>query len=63
MADILNRRTKLQVREAQEGDRLAPHTVHVAPPDYHGLVNGDGMLSPLTLGTGAFRQTLRRPAL
>ena len=45
IADILSRRTKLRVKEAQDGDRLQPHTVHIAPPDYHLLVNPDGTLS------------------
>lgn len=45
MADILNRRTRLRVKEAQEGDHLALHTVYLAPPDYHVLVNHDGTLS------------------
>jgi len=45
MAEILNRRTRLRVKEAEEGDRLEPHTVYVAPPDYHLLVNPDGTLS------------------
>jgi two-component system chemotaxis response regulator CheB len=45
MAEILDRRTELQVRQAQEGDDLRPGTVYIAPPDYHLLVNGDGTLS------------------
>lgn len=45
MAEILSRRTKLQVQEAREGDHLRAHTVFVAPPDYHLLVNPDGTLS------------------
>lgn len=45
MAEILSRRTGLQVREAQEGDSLHPHTVYIAPPDYHLLVNSDATLS------------------
>jgi len=45
MAAILSRRTGLQVREAQEGDSLHPHTVYIAPPDYHLLVNSDATLS------------------
>jgi two-component system, chemotaxis family, protein-glutamate methylesterase/glutaminase len=45
MADILSRRTRLRVKEAQEGDRLQPHTVYIAPPDYHLLVNPGGTLS------------------
>jgi two-component system chemotaxis response regulator CheB len=45
MADILSRRTQLQVRQAAEGDRLSPGAVFVAPPDRHLLVNPDGSLS------------------
>jgi two-component system, chemotaxis family, protein-glutamate methylesterase/glutaminase len=45
MAEILDRRTALQVREAQEGDDLRAGTVYIAPPDHHLLVNGDGTLS------------------
>ena len=45
MAEILNRRTRLRVKEAEEGDRLESHTVYVAPPDYHLLVNPGGTLS------------------
>lgn len=45
MADILARRTKLRVKQAEEGDQLQPGTVYVAKPDYHLLVNPDGTLS------------------
>jgi len=45
MAEILDRRTALQVCEAQEGDDLRAGTVYIAPPDHHLLVNGDGTLS------------------
>ncbi|HSJ55099.1 MAG TPA: chemotaxis protein CheB [Anaerolineae bacterium] len=45
MAEILNRSTALQVRQAEEGDRLARGVVHIAPPDRHLLVNSDGSLS------------------
>ena len=45
MADILSRKTSLRVRQAGEGDRLAPGTVYIAPPDRHLLVNPDGTLS------------------
>jgi two-component system chemotaxis response regulator CheB len=45
MADILNRRTRLQVKQAEEGDRLCPSTVYIAPPNRHLLVNPDGTLS------------------
>jgi two-component system chemotaxis response regulator CheB len=45
MADILSRRTRLQVKQAEEGDRLTPGTVYIAPPNRHLLVNPDGTLS------------------
>ncbi|MEX2393890.1 MAG: chemotaxis protein CheB [Actinomycetota bacterium] len=45
MAEILGRRTALSVRQAAEGDTLAPGVVYIAPPDHHVLVNGDGSLS------------------
>jgi len=45
MATILSKRTQLQVKEASEGDRLAPGTAIIAPSNRHLLVNGDGSLS------------------
>lgn len=45
MAEILGKRTPLQVKQAEEGDKLRPGWVYIAPPDYHLLVNQDGTLS------------------
>jgi len=45
MAEILRRRTPLEVLQAAEGDTIRPGTVHIAPPDRHLLVNRDGSLS------------------
>ncbi len=45
MADILSRRTSLQVKQAEEGDHLVSATVYIAPPNRHLLVNPDGSLS------------------
>lgn len=45
MADILSRRTPLQVKQAEEGERVSPATVYIAPPNRHLLVNPDGTLS------------------
>ena len=45
MAELLGRRTNLRVKQAQEGDHLAPASVYVAPPDRHLLLNPDGSLS------------------
>jgi two-component system chemotaxis response regulator CheB len=45
MADILDRRTPLEVTQAREGDELRPGYVYIAPPDHHLLVNRNGTLS------------------
>ncbi len=45
MADILSRRTALEVKQAEEGDALRPGTIHIAPPNKHLLVNPDGSLA------------------
>ncbi|HEV2430270.1 MAG TPA: chemotaxis protein CheB [Burkholderiales bacterium] len=45
MADILGKRTQLQVKEAREGDKLEPGQALVAPPNRHLLVNSDGTVS------------------
>jgi two-component system, chemotaxis family, protein-glutamate methylesterase/glutaminase len=45
MADILSRRTKLTVKQAEEGDSLQAGIVYIAPPDRHLLVNQDNTLS------------------
>ena len=45
MADILSRRTALQVKQAEEGGRLTPGMAYIAPPNRHLLVNPDGTLS------------------
>jgi two-component system chemotaxis response regulator CheB len=44
LAAQLNRYVLLQVKEGEEGDRLQPGRVLVAPGDYHALVRGDGRL-------------------
>ena len=45
LAEILNRRTLLEVMQAKEGSILSPGKVFIAPPDYHLLVNSDRSLS------------------
>jgi two-component system chemotaxis response regulator CheB len=45
MAEILNKRTRLRVKQAHEGQRLEPATVYIAPPNRHLLVNPDGSLA------------------
>ena len=45
MAEILNKRSPLSVKQAQTGDMLYPGKVYIAPPDFHLLVNSDGSLS------------------
>jgi two-component system chemotaxis response regulator CheB len=45
MAEILSRRTSLPVKQAEEGDRVSPGKVYVAPPNRHLLVNPNGTIS------------------
>lgn len=45
IAEILSRRTALPVKQAEDGDRIEPGTVYIAPPDNHLLANADGTLS------------------
>lgn len=45
MAQILSRRTPLQVKQAEDGEAVEPGTVYIAPPDRHLLANADGTLS------------------
>lgn len=45
MAEILSKRSPLEIREAKEGDTLSPKTVFIAPPNRHLLVNLDGTIS------------------
>lgn len=45
MAEILRRRTSLEVVQAADGDQIRSGTVHIAPPDNHLLANRDGSLS------------------
>jgi two-component system, chemotaxis family, protein-glutamate methylesterase/glutaminase len=45
LPEILEKRTALKVRHAEEGSVLQPGVVHIAPPDRHLLVNADGTLS------------------
>jgi len=42
LADILNKRIKLAVKEVEHGEKLEPGTVYTAKPDRHMLVNPDG---------------------
>jgi two-component system chemotaxis response regulator CheB len=43
-ADILLRRTRLRIKNAEAHDRLTPGTVYLAPPDHHLLLEPDGTL-------------------
>jgi two-component system, chemotaxis family, protein-glutamate methylesterase/glutaminase len=45
MAEIMGKRTSLEVKQAEEGDKLQPGHVYIAPPDHHLLVNRNGLLS------------------
>ncbi|XWK87128.1 MAG: chemotaxis protein CheB [Phormidium sp.] len=41
LAEIFARRTKLIVKQAEDGEQLKPGVVYIAPPKYHLLVNKD----------------------
>ena len=45
MAEILSRRTPLEVKQAEEGDEVTSGIVYIAPPDQHLLANHDRTLS------------------
>jgi two-component system, chemotaxis family, protein-glutamate methylesterase/glutaminase len=45
MAEILNRRTLLRVKQAEQGEMLSLGTVLIAPPDEHLLVGPAGNVS------------------
>ncbi len=45
MAEILNKRSPVPVKEAASGDRIEHGRAYIAPPDHHLLVNGDGTLT------------------
>lgn len=45
MAGLLSKASALRIKEAEEGERLAPGTVFIAPPNYHLLVEEDATLS------------------
>ena len=45
LAEILNRRTPLTVKQAESEDQLQPGTVYIAPPNKHLLVSANGSLS------------------
>lgn len=45
IAEVLTRRSHLPVKLAEAGERVAPGTVYVAPPNHHLLVDAGGMLT------------------
>lgn len=45
MAEVLQRHCALSVREAEDKEPALAGTVYIAPPDYHLLVERDGLLS------------------
>ncbi len=45
LAEILDRRTSLVVKQAEDGESLFAGIVYIAPPNQHLLVNSDGSLS------------------
>ncbi|MFE1748643.1 chemotaxis protein CheB [Coleofasciculus sp. H7-2] len=45
LAEILNRRTSLAVKQAEVGEQMRPGTIYIAPPNHHLLIDPDATLS------------------
>lgn len=45
MAELLQRKCAMKVREAEDKEPIEPGTIYLAPPDYHLLVEPDRRLS------------------
>ncbi|NEB05832.1 chemotaxis protein CheB [Streptomyces sp. SID13726] len=45
IAEVLTRRTDMNVKLAEDHERVTPGTVYIAPPDRHLLVRQDGVLA------------------
>lgn len=45
MSQMLNDISKVNVKEADEKEKILPSTVYIAPPDYHMLVENDKTIS------------------
>ncbi|MFC7308629.1 chemotaxis protein CheB [Streptomyces monticola] len=58
IAEILGRRTPLDVKLAENDEHARPGTVHIAPPDRHLLITADGVLAL----TDAARVNFVRPS-
>jgi two-component system, chemotaxis family, protein-glutamate methylesterase/glutaminase len=45
LTEIASRRTKMNVKQAEDGDRITPGWVYIAPPDYHIRIGADSRLA------------------
>lgn len=45
LLELLESKTKLQVREAEDKDVMQPGMIYIAPADYHVLIERDGSLT------------------
>jgi two-component system chemotaxis response regulator CheB len=45
LVDLLNAKSTWPVREAEEKDTITPHTIYIAPTDYHLLIEQDHSFS------------------
>ena len=45
LASILSYHTSLKVKQAEDGEKIYPSAIYIAPPDYHLLVKTEGILS------------------
>lgn len=54
LAGLLDELCAIRVKEADEQDRIVPGTAYLAPPNYHLLVERDGLLSLAADGRVSF---------
>ncbi|WP_205509643.1 chemotaxis protein CheB [Longitalea arenae] len=45
LEEVLQQKSKIRIKQADEKELIEPGTVYFAPPDYHLLIEGDGSFS------------------
>lgn len=59
LADSLNRRSRLRVKEAELGEIIMPNTVYIAPGGKHMLVQGSGPVKQIVLNEDPHENSCR----
>ena len=55
--EIMQRRCAIQIKQADEKEKIVPGSVYIAPPDYHLLIESDRTFSLSVEGPRAIQQT------